>query len=174
MKSILLLALVLFSFHTLGQDPVSDKKKSIKNYSKIGINNKFMVTTSQGSGLLYGWRYINYNSEKFFLGGAGYTGQVYQGTTASSFTYGGLMAGYDWHFGTSGKKIELAVLIGSGIGSNTTKTSGGMLIEPSISYSMSLGERTKANLGTSYVYIPGSEDFRGFSVGFTFDILYNN
>ena len=162
-------------FSQVEESKKEGKKTSLKNQNKIGIHNKFMGSGTQGSGLLYGWRYLNYNSEHFFLGGAGYTGQIYESSaTAASFTYAGLIAGYDWHFGTSGKKLELSMLVGSASGRSTAKTGGGMLIEPTFSYVFSLGERTKTSLGVGYIYLPGSEDYRGYTVGFTFDILYKN
>ena len=49
-----------------------------------------------------------------------------------------------------------------------------MLIEPTVCYVFSLGDRTKTSLGVDYIYLPGSENYRGFTVGFTFDILYKN
>lgn len=139
--------------------------------SKSSIAVKYF-SASAGAIVLYGWRHVNYNSEKFFIGGAGFTGQVGNSAQTGSFSYGGLVAGYDKRLGNR-VHADWGVLAGGGGGkvqdSTSTKESGGVILEPWFGLNWKIGSTTDFNLSGSYIYMPNNDDFLGAALAVRID-----
>ena len=61
--------------------------------SKTGIVLKYAPTLPT---VFYGWRFVVYNTEKFFIGGTGFTGQLGGPKQSGTFSTAALVAGYDF------------------------------------------------------------------------------
>jgi hypothetical protein len=150
-------------------------KNSIKSSSKSSIGLK-MFTAKIGSGILYGWRHVTYESKGFFIGGTGYTGQMGKDTEVGTFSYGGLVLGYDKSFGKT-FSVDYGVTAGGGGGKFTdlsgstpvTTTGGGIVIEPWLGLDWRVGKTSNMNLGFSQISMPNNENFTGSSVSLRVD-----
>ena len=61
--------------------------------SKTGVVLKYVP---QLTTMFYGWRFVVYNTEKFFIGGTGFTGQMGGPDDTGTLTTAGFVAGYDF------------------------------------------------------------------------------
>jgi len=109
MKNIIILLIsIFFSVQVLAQSqevlPTDETSKtnlagqyiyadSYFKKSKTGIVLKYAPTLTT---MFYGWRFVVYNTEKFFIGGTGFTGQFGGPTEFGTLTTAGLTAGYDF------------------------------------------------------------------------------
>jgi len=102
--------------------------------SKTGVALKYL-NTSAGPSLFYGWRFVIYNTEKFFVGGTGFAGQLGTVDSVGTYTYGGMLAGYDFTI-FDDIYVEWGLTAGGGgakLYDNTatnTVQSGGAVVEP--------------------------------------------
>jgi hypothetical protein len=137
---------------------ISSEMRAIKNTSSFGI--------------LFGSRYLSFESENFAVGGAGYSGQL-SGGSVGSFSYGGLVVNYSTNLN---KKTEFEFnLLGGGAGGfNSTLTGGGVILEPSISLGFDLGKTVRMGINTGYAWVPSLNAFSGITFGLRCDfILYS-
>ena len=102
--------------------------------SKTGVALKYL-NTSAGPSLFYGWRFVIYNTEKFFVGGTGFAGQLGAVDSVGTYTYGGMFAGYDFTI-FADIYVDWGSMAGGGgakmydsTATNTVK-SGGAIVEP--------------------------------------------
>lgn len=152
---------------------VYPKSYNEKSKSSIGLKS---FTAKIGSGILYGWRHVNYNSEKFFIGGAGFTGQMGADEEVGTFSYGGLIMGYDKALGKY-FNLDYGLLAGGGGGKFTnlttdeTTSGGGVVIEPWLAFNWKIGRTTDFNLAFSQINMPNNEDFTGSTVALRFDFV---
>lgn len=136
------------------------------------VSTELKVAIPSGSmGILFGMRYVNYESRIFYIGGATYSGQL-TGSTPGAFTFGGLITGWNFNLGSS-MKIQLQTLIGAGGGftsSNGTNTNdGGLGIEPSLAFAFKLGKSIKSAITGGYLWMPGTTGFSAITAGLRFD-----
>lgn len=120
-------------------------------------------------GVLYGWRFMSYESDSFSMGGAGFTGQLSQ--DAGTFSYGGLLGTYSTRLG---RKMELDLSLVAGGGGGTVSgntTGGGVMLEPGLGFNFILGNSVRSVLGAGYIWTPASPDFSGLTFGIRFDFL---
>ncbi len=137
---------------------ISSEMRGIKNTSSFGI--------------LFGSRYLSFESENFAVGGAGYTGQL-SGTSVGSFSYGGIVVNYTTAFS---KKTEFEFnLLGGGAGGfNSTVTGGGVILEPSIAFDFILGKTVRIGLNGGYAWVPSMTVFSGVTFGLRFEFMLNS
>lgn len=152
------------------------KTKSMRNkyirvregITKVGPEIK-IVKTSNSLGVLLGGRYVHYESNNFFAGGAGYTGQL-TGSTLGAFTMGGLVLGYDWNT-SKNFHLEFSLMVGGAGGAEGSNNEGGLVMEPSFSFNFFLGRRVMTAFTVGYAYIPGTDLFSSITAGLRFDFL---
>ena len=112
--------------------------------SKTGVILKYL-TTAAGPSLFYGWRFVVYNTEKFFIGGTGFTGQLGGPKESGTFTTAALVAGYDFTIfddiyvdwgiaagGAGGRKYDAS--------STESMNEGGVIVEPWFGFNQKIGE----------------------------------
>lgn len=136
--------------------------------SKIGSDIKALKTSSS-LGVLFGTRYVNYESDNFSIGGAAYTGQL--SNPIGTFTYGGLYGGYT---GRIIDKLELDLTLLAGAGGGTTGTSessGGIVLEPGLALNFILGPAVRICTTGGYAWMPSTTTFSGVTFGLRFDFL---
>jgi hypothetical protein len=161
MQTLLKATLALFYFSS----PVF----ALDTTSRLGAEMK-AIQSSIGTGILFGWRYLFHTSPYFSVGGAGYTGQLASGQTAS-YSYGGLIGAFHVPFSQL-VSMEVTFLGGGGggrIGDGTFF--GGTVVEPGLGFSFKLGKSVQFVAGGSYVWIPGSAQGSGVSGGVKFEFL---
>ncbi|GIT02978.1 MAG: hypothetical protein CM1200mP28_02370 [Deltaproteobacteria bacterium] len=73
--------------------------------SKTGVLLKWLPAT--GPTVFYGWRFVVYNTEKFFIGGTGFTGQYGGPDDYGTLTAAGMTAGWDF------KSLTISMLTGA-------------------------------------------------------------
>lgn len=159
------------------QQPAFAEELTLNRTSKVsteirGINNK------TGLGILFGWRYVAYESDIFFVGGTGFTGQLSK--TPGSFSYGGMLAGFSFRLGNM--EIETSLTAGGAGGFVSTKevnavtndnvdTAGGIMLEPGLSFSFHTGKAVRTAINAGYIWIPSSKKFTSIAAGIRFDFL---
>jgi hypothetical protein len=178
-KALFMKIIILFLFTTLllpAQAQVIKKKKfSTKKarHSKSSVGLKYFAATI-GTGVLYGWRHVVYESDTFFIGGAGYTGQMGADQEIGTYSYGGLILGIDKSFGKV-FSVDYGILAGGGGGkftnldTNETNSGGGIVLEPSLGMDWKIGKNSNFNLGLTQLLMPNNEDFTGSTVSLRVD-----
>jgi hypothetical protein len=137
--------------------------------SKIGTEIRG-IRTASSLGLLFGWRYMHHRSETFSIGGAAYTGQISEGNTGS-FSYGGLETAFSTDL-TQALGIELSLLAGGAGGfTSAGSVAGGIVLEPSLSFSFNFGKTVRTCLSVGYAWLANHPNFSGYTVGLRFDFL---
>ena len=143
--------------------------------SKTGVVLKYL-STGAGPSLFYGWRFVVYNTEKFFIGGTGFTGQLGNVNAVGTYSYGGMMAGYDfvifddWY-------VDWGLAAGGGGAKmyDSTKTntvqSGGAVVEPWFGFNHKIGEKTDFNYAFSYFLTPNDKYLTGVSFNLRVDFI---
>ncbi|MBI4924552.1 MAG: hypothetical protein HY843_01395 [Bdellovibrio sp.] len=157
-------ALIIFSLSALAADSSPQRLSRISSEIK-GIKNSAAI------GVLFGSRYMSYESESFSVGGAGYTGQI-SGGAAGSFSYGGILVGYTHSFAKKAE-LELSLLGGGAGGFQAATTGGGVVLEPSVALNFLLGKTVRICLNSGYAWVPSLTAFSGITLGLRFDFLLN-
>jgi hypothetical protein len=143
--------------------------------SRIGADIK-VIKHVFGTAQVFGWRYFHFEARSFFVGGAGYAGQLTMGASGA-FAMGGLLAG--WELALSPRtRLEIALLAGGAGGfaveGTTTALSGGAVIQPSVAYLLLLGRSVRTGIDAGYVWMPSSEKFTGITGTVRFDFLLDD
>jgi hypothetical protein len=174
-----LLLITVISFNLIqSTDCISAVKKDSKpDHKRLAIISTEMkaLLVSGSMGLLYGWRYINFESKNFFVGGAGYTGPLNGDSNTGSFSMGGLVTGFYISIVDS-FNMEISLLAGGGggfIGTTTVVKDGGIALEPSIALSFKLGNNVQVSINGGYAYLPSAATFTAITGGLRFDFLNN-
>ena len=129
--------------------------------SKTGIVLKYAPTLPT---MFYGWRFVVYNTEKFFIGGTGFTGQLGSAKQTGTFTTAALVAGYDFTI-FDDIYVDWGIAAGGAGGrrydSTTSKeiNEGGVIVEPWFGFNHKIGENTDFNYSFSLFMMPNSETF---------------
>ena len=143
--------------------------------SKTGVALKYL-STAAGPSLLYGWRFVVYNTEKFVIGGTGFAGQLGAVDSVGTYTYGGLIAGYDFTI-FDDIYVEWGLTAGGGgakmYDSTATNTvqSGGAIVEPWFGFNYKIGEQTDFNYSFAYNLTPNDEYLTGVSFNLRVDFI---
>ncbi len=136
--------------------------------SRIGTEIKAMSLGGDLS-LTYGWRYTSFESERFFLGGAAYTGQL--GSDGGSLALGGFVAGQKGRLGSS-LETSIQLLAGAITTRNATGTAdGGLMLEPSLNLGVIMGPTVRSVFNAGYAWTPGGTDASGVTFGLRFEFL---
>ncbi|MAW05112.1 MAG: hypothetical protein CL918_00970 [Deltaproteobacteria bacterium] len=114
----------------------------------------------------YGWRFVVYNTEKFFIGGYGMTGQTGGPTETGTMSIGGMTAGYDFTI-FDDIYMDWGLSAGGGGGKSYDETTvtdeGGVFVEPWIGFNHKIGENTDFNYSFSYFMMPNSKAYNGWA-----------
>ena len=143
--------------------------------SKTGVALKYL-NTAAGPSLFYGWRFVIYNTEKFFVGGTGFAGQLGTVGSVGTYTYGGMLAGYDFTI-FDDIYVEWGLAAGGGgakMYDNTatnTVQSGGAVVEPWFGFNHKIGENTDFNYAFSYFLTPNDKYLTGVSFNLRIDFI---
>ena len=142
--------------------------------SKTGIVLKY---APQLPTMFYGWRFVVYNTEKFFIGGTGFTGQLGGYKESGTFSTAALVAGYDFTI-FDDIYVDWGIAAGGAGGritnydTNVTIDEGGVIVEPWFGFNTKIGEKTDFNYSFSYFMMPNSENFDGrFSFNLRVDFI---
>ena len=175
-KNIILLIFVFFSVQVLAQTqevlPTDETSKtnlageyiyadSYFKKSKTGIVLKYAPTLPT---MFYGWRFVVYNTEKFFIGGTGFTGQLGSAKQTGTFTTAALVAGYDFTI-FDDIYVDWGIAAGGAGGrrydsdSSTEINEGGVIVEPWFGFNHKIGENTDFNYSFSLFMMPNSLTF---------------
>ena len=132
--------------------------------SKTGVLLKWLPAT--GPTVFYGWRFVVYNTEKFFIGGTGFTGQYGGPDDYGTLTAAGMTAGWDFTIfddiyvdwglsagGVGGRTIQ------ENQGATESVEEGGVLVEPWFGFNHKIGENTDFNYSFSLGYAPNAKVF---------------
>jgi len=189
-KLIILLISIFFSVQVLAQTdsqevaPTDETSKtnlsgeyiyasSYFKKSKTGIVLKYAPTLPT---VFYGWRFIVYNTEKFFIGGTGFAGQLGTIESVGTYTYGAMLAGYDFTI-FDDIYVEWGLAAGGGgakMYDNTatnTVQSGGAVVEPWFGFNHKVGEKTDFNYSFSYFLTPNDKYLTGVSFNLRIDFI---
>ncbi len=190
-KLIILLISVFFSVQILAQTD-SQEVAPTDETSKTNLSGEYIYASSyfkkSKTGIVlkyafglptvfYGWRFVVYNTEKFFIGGTGFTGQLGGYKESGTFTTAALVAGYDFTI-FDDIYVDWGIAAGGAGGRRTnTVTSvsineGGVIVEPWFGFNTKIGEKTDFNYSFSYFMMPNSENFDGrFSFNLRVDFI---
>ena len=195
---IILLISIFFSVHVLAQTdsqevaPTDETSKtnlsgeyiyasSYFKKSKTGVALKYL-NTAAGPSLFYGWRFVIYNTEKFFVGGTGFAGQLGAVDSVGTYTYGGMLAGYDFTIfddiyvewglaaGGGGAKMFKNATFPNAEGQQQV-ASGGAVVEPWFGFNTKIGEKTDFNWSFSYFFTPNDKYLTGISFNLRVDFI---
>jgi hypothetical protein len=129
-----------------------------KSKTGVALKNGLMLP------FFYGWRYVVYNTEKFFIGGTGFTGQTGGPTETGTMSLGGLTAGYDFTI-FDDIYVDWGLTAGGAGGKSndgtTTTDEGGVFVEPWFGFNHKIGENTDFNYSFSYFMMPNSAAYNG-------------
>ncbi|HIO10566.1 MAG TPA: hypothetical protein EYN12_02650 [Deltaproteobacteria bacterium] len=126
--------------------------------SKTGVVLKYAPTLTT---MFYGWRFVVYNTEKFFIGGTAFTGQMGTPDDTGTLTTAGFVAGYDFTI-FDDIYVDWGITAGGAGGKQSgTKTisEGGVIVEPWFGFNYKVGEKTDFNWSTSLFMMPNSKNF---------------
>ena len=129
--------------------------------SKTGIVLKYAPTLPT---VFYGWRFVVYNTEKFFIGGTGFTGQLGGPLESGTFTTAALVAGYDFII-FDDIYVDWGIAAGGAGGrrinedTDVTIQEGGVIVEPWWGFNHKIGEKTDFNYSFSLFMMPNSTTF---------------
>lgn len=132
-----------------------DLKEASQDLTKGGPAIKALFSPS-GVGYLVGGGGVDYLSEHFYLGGAGYGGSVAGG----GLGYGGMVTGYENKLGDN-NAYNVSLLVGGGGGSS----GGSLVLEPEVSVSQLFGGGVRGTLSAGYLYMPNAGATSGATVG---------
>lgn len=127
-----------------------------------------VVKTPNNWGNLFGFGYLNYESDSFAIGGIVHSGQLTFGTTGS-YTEGGLLALFSYDI--SRKMDFLFELMIGGGGGNSSTVGGGLVIHPSIGLDVGLGKATRFVFTVGYSWLPTTTTFSGLTGNVRIDFL---
>ena len=126
--------------------------------------------------MFYGWRFVIYNTEKFFVGGTGFAGQLGAVDSVGTYTYGGMLAGYDFTI-FDDIYVEWGLAAGGGGAkmydstASQTVASGGAVVEPWFGFNHKIGEKTDFNYAFSYFLTPNDKYLTGVSFNLRIDFI---
>ena len=126
--------------------------------SKTGVVLKY---APQLTTMFYGWRFVVYNTEKFFIGGTAFTGQMGTPDDTGTLTTAGFVAGYDFTI-FDDIYVDWGITAGGAGGKmsgTTTISEGGVIVEPWFGFNYKVGEKTDFNWSTSLFMMPNSKNF---------------
>ena len=189
-KLIILLISIFFSVQVLAQTdsqevaPTDETSKtnlsgeyiyasSYFKKSKTGIVLKYAATLPT---VFYGWRFVVYNTEKFFIGGTGFTGQLGGPKESGTFSTAALVAGYDFTI-FDDIYVDWGIAAGGAGGRRTnTVTSvsineGGVIVEPWFGFNYKIGEQTDFNYSFAYNLTPNDKYLTGVSFNLRIDFI---
>lgn len=133
---------------------------------RLGVESKNIKSGNQFANLI-GVTYNHYESDRFTVGGAVYTGQLSNGATGSE-SYGGLLV--SWYTPFRSVIWYVSLLVGGGgafiqpTTANAVVTAGaGLVLEPTIGVDFGVGKRVRAVINAGYNWLPSSSTFSGFS-----------
>jgi hypothetical protein len=156
--------------------PANAEPQNWQPYSSRISGDVKIIKHQAGMTQLYGTRYIHMETAQFFIGGAGYSGQLTSGG-AGSFSYGGIVSGWETILSPR-TKLEISILAGGGGGFNVANAiathSGGVALEPSLSYAFILGPQARIAANFGYLWMPSSTIYTGVSAGVRFDFSIQN
>ena len=190
-KLIILLISIFFSVQVLAQTD-SQEVAPTDETSKTNLSGEYIYASSyfkkSKTGIVlkyafglptvfYGWRFVVYNTEKFFIGGTGFTGQLGGYKESGTFTTAALVAGYDFTI-FDDIYVDWGIAAGGAGGritnydTNVTIDEGGVIVEPWFGFNTKIGEKTDFNYSFSYFMMPNSENFDGrFSFNLRVDFI---
>ena len=189
-KLIILLISIFFSVQVLAQTD-SQEVAPTDETSKTNLSGEYIYASSyfkkSKTGIVlkyapglptvfYGWRFIVYNTEKFFIGGTGFTGQLGGPEVSGTFTTAALVAGYDFTI-FDDIYVEWGLAAGGGgakmYDSTATNTvqSGGAVVEPWFGFNHKVGEKTDFNYSFSYFLTPNDKYLTGVSFNLRIDFI---
>ena len=171
MKILILVGLVLINL-TFAETKSSSDTRGTNSKSSIGIK---YFSASKGAGVLYGWRHVNYMSSNFYLGGAGFTGQMGDQNSLGTYSYGGLVTGYDFVFSKS-FATNIGLLAGGGGGviqKSLTQSfsAGGIVLEPRVGLDVTIGKKVNFNFSLTYIFMPNNPNFSGITGTLRFNFI---
>ncbi len=188
---IILLISIFFSVQVLAQTD-SQEVAPTDETSKTNLSGEYIYASSyfkkSKTGIVlkyafglptvfYGWRFVVYNTEKFFIGGTGFTGQLGGYKESGTFTTAALVAGYDFTI-FDDIYVDWGIAAGGAGGritnydTNVTIDEGGVIVEPWFGFNTKIGEKTDFNYSFSYFMMPNSENFDGrFSFNLRVDFI---
>ena len=195
-KLIILLISIFFSVQVLAQTD-SQEVAPTDETSKTNLSGEYIYASSyfkksktgivlkyapQLPTMFYGWRFVVYNTEKFFIGGTGFTGQLGKPGSVGTYSYGGMMAGYDfvifddWYVdwglaaGGGGAKMFKNATFPNNEGQQQV-ASGGAAVEPWFGFNTKIGEKTDFNWSFSYFFTPNDQYLSGVSFNLRVDFI---
>ena len=195
-KLIILLISIFFSVQVLAQTD-SQEVAPTDETSKTNLSGEYIYASSyfkksktgivlkyapQLPTMFYGWRFVVYNTEKFFIGGTGFTGQLGDTQSVGTYSYGGMMAGYDfvifddWYVdwglaaGGGGAKMFKNATFPNAEGQQQV-ASGGAVVEPWFGFNTKIGEKTDFNWSFSYFFTPNDKYLSGVSFNLRVDFI---
>ena len=195
-KLIILLISIFFSVQVLAQTD-SQEVAPTDETSKTNLSGEYIYASSyfkksktgivlkyapQLPTMFYGWRFVVYNTEKFFIGGTGFTGQLGNVNAVGTYSYGGMMAGYDfvifddWYVdwglaaGGGGAKMFKNATFPNAEGQQQV-ASGGAVVEPWFGFNTKIGEKTDFNWSFSYFFTPNDKYLSGISFNLRVDFI---
>jgi hypothetical protein len=175
---IILLISIFFSVQVLAQTD-SQEVAPTDETSKTNLSGEYIYASSyfkkSKTGIVlkyapglptvfYGWRFVVYNTEKFFIGGTGFTGQLGGPKESGTFSTAALVAGYDFTI-FDDIYVDWGIAAGGAGGRRTnTVTSvsineGGVIVEPWFGFNHKIGEKTDFNYSFSLFMMPNSTTF---------------
>ncbi|GEM_PF-7096146 len=127
---------------------------------------KAFYTTQDHFGMLIGGRGVNYMSQSFYLGAAGYGGTLNRsGQAQNNLIYAGMVAGFDQKF-HPGWGYDMNLLVGAAAtGTTETNTKASLVLEPRLSLSNYFGGGVRTALSAGYLYFPNTNWLSGPAVG---------
>ena len=190
-KLIILLISIFFSVQVLAQTD-SQEVAPTDETSKTNLSGEYIYASSyfkkSKTGIVlkyapglptvfYGWRFIVYNTEKFFIGGTGFTGQLGGPEVSGTVTTAALVAGYDFTIfddiyvdwgiaagGAGGRRYDAS--------SSESMNEGGVIVEPWFGFNQKIGEKTDFNYSFSLFMMPNSLTFNNtFSFNLRVDFI---
>ena len=189
-KLIILLISIFFSVQVLAQTD-SQEVAPTDETSKTNLSGEYIYASSyfkksktgivlkyapQLPTMFYGWRFVVYNTEKFFIGGTGFTGQLGGYKESGTFSTAALVAGYDFTI-FDDIYVDWGIMAGGGgakmYDSTATKAvqSGGAIVEPWFGFNHKIGELTDFNYSFSYNLTPNDEFLTGVSFNLRVDFI---
>ena len=190
-KLLILLISIFFSVQVLAQTD-SQEVAPTDETSKTNLSGEYIYASSyfkkSKTGIVlkyafglptvfYGWRFVVYNTEKFFIGGTGFTGQLGGPLESGTFSTAALVAGYDFTM-FDDIYVDWGIAAGGAGGritnydTNVTIDEGGVIVEPWFGFNTKIGEKTDFNYSFSYFMMPNSENFDGrFSFNLRVDFI---
>ncbi len=129
------------------------------------------IKNTASLGILFGWKYMAFESDKFAVGGAGYTGE-FGGTSSGNLSYGGIYVSQLAKLSQS-SDFEFGLLTGGGGGTVGTTSGSGIVLEPTLAWSVLMGQKVRTVLNVGYLWMPTAASIGGISGGLRFEFALN-